>query len=437
MRVQNSLLGGSQTPCPSFPEIEVYLKETLHLKNDRLVEKILNQTAANQGIRWKSVLSQFPAECPADLQKMESALKDTLLYQGKGIQVDRSGPDPQIHQIIQYLLGQGKPSVEWFSARNAKGILLREDPELQKSMREEFRVILSACAESFPLPGSKEEILYETFIGNVVALLPYSYPEVGEVFSIPQKIDGEWKKATYSVDKKIDLSPKWFSSPIAAYGLTSQEAPPLLIFLGTTYPAGEGYVATLLSDFTPFTSVGQAPYLYGKKEIQKWLEDKEGVRLCGISLGGAFTFHVLRNHKEKIAQVDAYNPPGLYPWLWKERYNSADIRIIYNENDLVATLGAFPEGDKVRVIRAFVEKSQNFLKAHIQAYSGFDETTLLKSDPVYENRRIVRKVLTALHFVLGGCLVFFPLIFLYFLYSIFNILILKTFTQNKMDAGCV
>jgi len=420
LSVQNSF-------SPTFPSFKAYFKETLHLKSDRLAEKIFNQTASNQGIRWKSILSK----CPVDLQKMESALKDTLLYQGKGMQVDRSGPDPQIHQMIQYLLGQGKPSVEWFSARNAKGLLLREDPELQKSMREEFRVILSACAECFPSPGSKEEILYETFIGNVISFLPYSYPEEGEVFSIPQKIGGEWKKATYIVDKKIDLSPKWFSSPIAAYGLTSQEAPPLLIFLGTTYPAGEGCVATLLSDFTPLMSVGHAPYLYGKKEIQKWLEDKEGVHLCGMSLGGAFTFHVLRNHEEKIAQVDAYNPPGLYPWLWKERYNSADIHIVYNENDLVATLGAFPEGDKVRVIRAFAEKSENFFKAHIQAYSGFDETTLLKSDSVYENRRVDRKILTALHFVLGFCLAFLPILFLYFLYSIFNALILKPLSMKQ------
>ncbi len=387
-------------------------------------EKVFEQAAAIQ----KNVFSQSPI----DIGKIESALSETILYHGKGIHVDRSGPDPQIHQIIQYLFGQSKPIAEWINERNLKAVLLQKDPEMLRAVREEFHAILEACGERLPLPGSKEEVLYETFIGNLISLLPFGYPEKGEAFAIPLKIEGKWQNISYTVDEKIELSPKWFSSPIAAYGLTSQDGPPILAFLGTTYPAGEGFIATVLSDFTPFLSVGQAPYHYGEQEIQKWLANKEGVHLYGISLGGAFTFHVLRNHKEKIAQVDAYNPPGLYPWLWKEKYHSLPIHIVYNENDLVATLGNFPEGDQVRVLRAFVNESQNFFKAHIQAYTGFDETTLLKSDASYENGRIGRKILTVLHFVLGAALVFFPILFLYFLYSFFKELIVNLI-QKKSD----
>jgi len=54
----------------------------------------------------------------------------------------------------------------------------------------------------------------------------------------------------------------------------SKKGPPLLTFLGTTYPTGSGCVATLLADFTPGHSVGLAPYLQGKKGITEWFENK-------------------------------------------------------------------------------------------------------------------------------------------------------------------
>jgi len=403
-----------------FQKISAVYKKRLGLESDRIFKKVWDQALAAHDIRW-DVRKPLTIE---EFNKIEAVLKDTLIYHGKGVEIDGAGPDPQVHEIIQFLLGQGTPSREWLNAKNAKGILIRKDPALLKAMRDEFRAVLKSCGEHLPIPGSKEEILYKTFIGNIVALLPYAYPEEGEVFSIPQKINGEWKNSVYTVDRKIELSPKWFSSPIAAYGLTSKEGPPLLTFLGTTYPAGEGYLATLLSDVTPFMSVGHAPYIYGKKQIEEWLNDKEQVRLCGTSLGGALSFHVLRNHKEKIAQVDAYNPPGLHPWQWKEKFNdSVEINIVYNENDLVGTLGAFPEGDKVNVIRPVLEKNQNSIKAHAQAYSGNKEVMLLKSDPAYENSRISRKLLTVCHFFLSCLLAFIPILLAYLVFSLFNALI--------------
>lgn len=411
---------GDQANRDFFQKISSIFKERLGIHSDRIFKKVWDQALAARAIHW-DVSKPLTVE---DFTRIENALKETMIYHGKGIEVEGKGPDPQVHEIFQFLLGQGTPSKEWLNAKNAKGILLRKDPELLKAMREEFRVVLQSCGEHFPAPGTKEETLYKTFIGNLIALLPYAYPEVGEVFTIPQIINGEWKNVHYTVDRKFELSPKWFSSPMTAYGLTAEDGPPLITFLGTTFPAGEGYLATLLSDVTPFMSVGHAPYLYAKTQIEDWLKDKQEVRLCGASLGGALAFHVLRNHKEKIAQVDVYNPPGLHPWQWKEKYNdSVDINIVYNENDLVGTLGAFPEGDKVNILRPVLEEKQNFLTAHAQAYSGNEKVTLLKSDPAYENSRVPRKLLTAFHFFLGFLLAFVPILCAYLLFSLFNALI--------------
>lgn len=352
---------------------------------------------------------------------MKTALKERLVYSGKGIEVRERGPNLQVHQIVQYLLGKGALSSEWINLKNTRGVLIQKDPALLRALTEEFRVILNGCAEQLPLPGTKEEVLFKAFVGNILALLPYCYPEEGDSFSIPQKIDGEWKKVLYKVDRKIELTPKWLSSPIAAYGLVAEEGPPLLTFLGTTYPAGEGFIATLFSDVTPGLSVGHAPYLSGKEKIKEWFQGKEGIHLYGISLGGALAFHVLRNHKEKIGGVDVYNPPGLYPWNWKETYcEGPEINIYTQENDLVGLLGAFPCGDKVTLYRVITEKKENSFKAHMRVYTGGSTVAIFEASPEVENSRFSRKLLTALHFLFGVVFVFIPVLCTYLLYRLFT-----------------
>lgn len=406
-------------------KVSEVLKQNLGIRSDRIFEKVWDQAyaAGRFGPNFNGQLSN-PLSDPS-FEKIEAALRETLVYCGKGIETEVKGPNPQIDQLFRFLIHGEKPS-DWLNIETAKGILLKKNPELLEEMRQEFRALFNACGERFPEVGSREEAVYKTFIGNLVALLPYSYPEIGEVFSLPQKIDGKWKNVSYTVDRKIELSPKWLSSPFSALGLVSKEGPPLLVFLGTTYPTGDGYLATLLSDFTPLLSVGQAPYLYGREEFEEWLKDKEKVRLCGTSLGGALAFHVLCNHKDKIAQVDSYNPAGLYPWLWKETYDrSVEINIIYNEGDLVSTLGFYPEGSGVRVLRPVLPQAENWIKAHAGVYTGHPEVTLLESDPVYENSRICRKLLTAFHFLFGFILAFLPILCAYLVYLLLNTLILQ------------
>jgi len=387
-------------------------REKIGISNEALFQKIWYQAVNTEHIRFNSAI-------PLDrlISKIDAAIRKTFLYHGKGVDFSiDSVADPAT--FIKYLLGKGTFPVEFINRLNLKAVLIRKNPELLKKMRDVLRQVLLNCSQQVPKPNSPEELVFQTFIGNVIALLPYSYPEKGEEYVIPMRIDGKWKTCTYQIDQRIDLTYQWFSTPIVAYGLLSKDGPPLLTFLGTSYPTGSGCLATLLADFTPGYSVGLAPYLQGKKRIADWLQDKNSVHLFGLSLGGSLTLHVARNYPEKIGQVDAYNPAGLYPWDWKGKEGRLPtVNVYYQNNDLVATMGFFPDSPNVSIYRIIGQKSENFIQAHMRAYSGSDEVVIVKSSPAYENRRCVRKILTFLHFLLGF-IVFIPVLTAYIIYCI-------------------
>jgi len=335
--------------------------------------------------------------------KSENASRkiDSQIYVGPGMQIEpKPGADPTVHRFMNYLLRGDQFPFQWLNGATLKAIFVRKDPFFLRSMKEEFQYVFEQAAKRLPLIGSKEEMLFETFIGNCIALLPYSYPEAGEVFSIPQKIEGEWRICQYRVDP-IELTPKGILTPLKAFGLTSPNAPPLLTFLGTTYPAGDGFLASILSDFTPGLSVGHAPYLLGKTKIDSWLRGKTEVRLYGLSLGGALCFQVLRHHREKIEQANVYNPPGLFPWNWDKPFDREKVNIFCQENDLVSTMGFFPEGRGVSVYRVFGSRVENWFNAHVKCYTGTGQVSIAKSSVAVENNRTIRKILTLAHLIFG------------------------------------
>jgi hypothetical protein len=418
IRIQDStcLPKGSSSEPDTVDRLQKLLKEQLSIQSDWVFQVI-----------WKQSLSSHQIQIgkgPLPVDEIISAVRETVLYHGPGI--DWKGTEnPQngqrlVDEIVKYLFGRGSPSFDWVNAETVKGVFLRKDPVLLKKMEESLR---SALLTDLP-QDSKEETVFKAFIGNVIALLPFCYPEEGREFVIPQKVDGIWKRASYTIDKKFELTPRWLGSPIVAYGMTSTDAPPVMTFLGTTYPAGDGFFATLFADFTPGFSIGHAPYLVSQEKIAEWLKEKTDVRLFGMSLGGAIAFHVMRNHEKEIGHVAAFNPPGLYPWNWSGSVQT-EIDIYYQYNDLVGTTGVFPEGKKVNIFRVIGEREENSYKAHARIYSGGKEVTVLKSSPQFENSRGVRKLLTFLHFFLGALFVFCAIFSLYLLTRSIQILISK------------
>ncbi|NGX62205.1 MAG: hypothetical protein K940chlam9_01699 [Chlamydiae bacterium] len=376
------------------------LDEVYQIGDVQRTDRIFRKICTNQGIGW----SKSKTLTTETLQKIKTAFDKTLLYNGKGVQCREEYP-PALRDACHYLFCMhDEVPEELVNGSNVRKILWRPDSAFSTAFRNELEGVMKSALEARQ-EAQYDSTLFAAFIHNIVGLLPFSYPQEGETIQIPVQKGENWEMATYTVDKKFALSPSWFSSPLPAYGLTSENGPPMLIFLGTTYPAGEGFAATLFSDFTPGLSVGHAPFLYGKEEIAEWLGGKENVSVSGISLGGALSLHAAR-YFPQVSEVYAFNPAGHYPWNGQKFGGKGpNIHIYSQKNDLVSTMGFFPEGENVEVYRVLGTEDEPFFKAHARSYFGADQVSLLKSSPEFENSRIERRILTGLHMI-GSSIVF-------------------------------
>ncbi len=272
----------------------------------------------------------------------------------------------------------------------ARNVLLNSDPDYLQEFQNLIREVILTEHSS---PEVRNLFVYQT-----LAMLPFAYPEEGFEITIP--IDGV--RHAYTIDKKFELTPSWFSSPLPAYGLVSDNGPPMLVFMGTTYPAGQGFIASVLSDFSPGLEVGHLPLLMGRKELQEWLNDKEGVHVTGASLGGALSIQAAKEFSDHIAKVYAFVPPGVNPWNRFTPSEHMEINLCCHDGDIVSKLGYFPEGDNVNLYH--ISDNGNFV--HGRVVMGGESVTILRGDVANENRQISRGILTALHTI------FSPILFL-------------------------
>lgn len=344
------------------------------------------------------------------LQKLTTAFD--AVYHGPGIQPTSPPATSLAPQMANYLIGQGEMQKEFLSKEAIAPFLLKKDPTHLQEMREVLKSSLQHCCDN--PPQDEEETVYQAYVGNIIALLPYFYPPVGESFNIPQKVDGAWKACTYKLDKVFELTPRWLGSPITALGLTTVDGGPSLIsFLGTSYPTGSGFLLTLFADATPGMSVGGKPFLFGKTQLEKWLDSNPQTEIFGHSLGGALALHLSNTKHPSLKHAWTFNPAGLYPWDYPERSNMP-INIYYQDNDLVPTMGAFPKGENVNITRIIPQERQAPIPSHARVFTGMDQVTMYKSSPQTEHKRFARIVLTSLHMLLGAIsLPFFLLFILY------------------------
>lgn len=320
--------------------------------------------------------------------------------------------DDRVKRIMAYLTSRGTFSQISFNCRHLTNLLFSADPQLLFDFRREIQKILAGLS----VPGDEME---EAFVGNLIAMIPFTYPQVGDKFTIPLR----GGRFNYTITTQIDLTPSWFSAPLSAYGFTSTDegAPPLLSIIGTPQPGGEGYIAGLVADATPFLSVGHAPYLCGHTAIAAWLEANPlAARLYGASLGGAICLHILRNHAPRIARADLYNPPGLY---WWDTYgeNLPPTNIYLQSGDPISSFGLFP--DHATIYHVTPPATGCCIGAHIRAHTGNRATRMLSYNTAQENRGILRNTLTTAHLFLA------PAFFLLFLslYLVSKIIRLVTY----------
>jgi hypothetical protein len=348
------------------------------------------------------------------LRSIDTKLKESLIYHGEGIHAPKNPSNySTIKQLTQALLHGNPVTLDLIEKRTIKAILISTDVELLKQFRNELQIEIENLSQNLP-KNRQEEIVWRAFLGNIIAILPFSYPQTGEEIILPILENGICRKATYIIEV-IPLKYDDNFTPMPSLGLRPKSdpiAPPILSFMGTTYPAGNGFTATLLADFAPGYSVGEIIYNRNAQLIDKWLENKSNVHLIGISLGGAMVFHTLRHHHE-IARVDAYSPPGLNKNNWENGIGSTcHVNIYCQPGDIVTNVGNWPTGDNVSLY-TIIPHHKNLpnhpFSAHARIFTGCDRITIIKESPEEANQYLARSILTKIHNVLGPLLIFFPI----------------------------
>lgn len=355
----------------------------------------------------------FSKPIASTLRKIDRCLKYQLIYYGKGIPQPANPLDDTHripHQFVQHLLHGTAFSSGLLKFRSFKAVFIKKDKELLKDFLKELQNELTHLADFIPR-NHGELILCEAFLGNLLAYLPFCYPESGSVLQIPKIENEKWKFNSYTItvmDLNIDGAP----TPMKALGLTSDNAQPILIYSGTTYPAGDGFTATLLADFSPGHAVGGKIFHDEKDKISEWFQGKENVRLAGTSLGGALCFHTLQHFKDKIGRVDVYNPPGLYPHSWEDRIDDVEVNIYCQDGDIVCKLGAWPEGNKITVYDIIPLQEgleANLFSSHAKIFTGCEKIAITAHSPGEDNKKISRLFLANIHHYLGPLAIFAPL----------------------------
>lgn len=355
----------------------------------------------------------------------------SAIYRGPGITEEHRYDCriPLVKQLFDFILMRG-PMPD-FGGQELHKIFVEHDKAHSGEFRNLIRQELIACARG-------DHRLKERHIGHLIALIPYTYPEVGEIFSIPVHTAAGWSIVEYRIDTMIELTPGFFSTPLPAYGLVplhDATKPPILAFLGSTYPAGQGFIASWLSDCSPFFSVGHGAYLWGESKIKAWLRGKENVYLAGISLGGALCYQTARHQLHKFSKIFVYNPPGLYSWNLNDvAFDNVKTSITLNQNDLVSEMGHLPTGKGVEIFEVSVGKKENFVKAHNAVFTGASKHIhVRKLDPEKENSKMSRIALTILHFVLSP-FIFAAIIAFYVIFNLIKFIVFFVSYPFKEDS---
>ena len=287
----------------------------------------------------------------------------------------------------------------------------------------------------------KEQV--QLYLSNCLSLLPYSDLTPYESIKIPQLINNKWELVDYYVTP-IELTSSAGKQGrflkdherVFAYGLqaiNNEQAQSHLIFMGTTYPAGQGFISQITADFKAFDHVGNSLYQSGREKIKQWLaEQKKKVHVCGVSLGGALSLLLAIDQGEHIERVDALNSPGLAttgkinPF---DRWDSLPVKpkvvIQQQGSDPVSIFGEWKNDWEIIQVKPPKDKQgPNPFYDHFLNYAGFADTEFTYVSAIEENQK--RKYRNVLIFSWARGILYFaaiwPMNFLlrptiYFLYE--------------------
>lgn len=286
----------------------------------------------------------------------------------------------------------------------ARGVI----PILLKDMFAQIEITPLTEAENFHM---------EMIVGELLSLYPFLAPKDGEKIAVPQRVDGFWTLVEYTV-AEIRLTPKWMGSPLVAYGLSANNAPPLLLFKGTTYATDKGASLSILTDLNPGDSVGGYAFQAGKKQIHAWLQahttpDNKAI-VYGKSLGGAQSWRTAIYFPDRVKKVLVYGAPGFAPHDLKRlncvltANNAPEFHFFCQKNDPVP-YSDFAAKKGVNYYQVIGSINRKGVMAHADMYATHVQSAIIKLDPAKEARRVRRVAVTVARGILSF-IAFIPLL---------------------------
>lgn len=306
-----------------------------------------------------------------------------------------------------FTMGWTKSWTQFLTPTVISSFFLQRDMDLLRevrlAMQQGFLELFKQLQEKELNAEQSEQV--QLYLSNCLSMLPYSDLTPYESFKIPQCIGGHWELIEYQVTP-IELTEKYgwkqfFTydhDRVFAYGLKPifhETAESHLIFMGTTYPAGQGFLTQIKTDSKGFETVGLSLYRSGREAIRTWLnQQKNTIHVCGVSLGGALSLLLALDKGDyKISRVDALNPPGLFDPLFKSRYDhweelTEKPRVVVQKqgDDPVSSFGIWKKDWVIlQVVPPKDKKGPNAFFDHCLNYAGFAETEFRYVSAEYDN----------------------------------------------------
>ena len=296
------------------------------------------------------------------------------------------------------------------SRKVLQSVLHKPEPKLTQVLREEFQSGMSYVHQQLCNNTPMNQLQHnqaELYISNCLTYIPYIEPEENSVLSIPQYIGDTWQLIEYKINYIELTNPskknQYQRDRVFAFGLTPVDtaigANPLLIFPGTTYPAGQGFWSHIESDFRAFQGVGENLYAQGRDRIQKWANSCTiKPKVCGVSLGGSLALLFAVDMGNIACRVDAFNPAGLYVPLWGgrkdnwENFSASDKPKVYVQkqgNDIVSMLIGYWKDDFI-VLQSRSSKEhagRHGFSNHAINLAGCEQTEYIEIDAEMDNQQ--------------------------------------------------
>lgn len=191
--------------------------------------------------------------------------------------------------------------------------------------------------------SDQETLTIQLGLNAVLSYWSYARPEQTSIRLPYLTEENVWEITEYTCEA-LPLTKWWLGQPCFAYGLTPEDAqaPALLLFQGTSFPADRGSWWHYAADLFPGLSVGKLIFVQSKSVIQRWItrqEDRHAgkIQAHGTSLGGALSMMAANQWSEQI-KAWAYVPAGTIRTI-----QQGEINVIVNSQDFVSQIGHLPK----------------------------------------------------------------------------------------------